>query len=282
VNIGNWPVRPVLLSLLLVGCVPVTPSTERDQAVQAELATLRGQVTDLSGQVTELGSTITAMRSEQQAMASGLDVQNRVLDRVEDGIEELPKSLKQLCPPARVVENCKEPAAQRVVVSGNRMVVGEMEQVWLDPPGATFDARIDPTFSGNALRAEDIVEFERDGHAWVRFALRQPDSDKRIEVERRVSGHRRAFQTASGESIKRPVIKLRLKLGDVEDTFSFVLTDRADIDFQALLGRSFLKDIAYLEIGAQYVQPRIKASATKAAAPARKTTAAPNGKSTAK
>ena len=60
------------------------------------------------------------------------------------------------------------------------------------------------------------------------------------------------------------------------------MTDRADIDFQALLGRSFLKDIAYLEIGAQYVQPRIKASATKAAAPARKTPAAPNGKSTAK
>lgn len=273
-NIGNWPVRPVLLSLLLVGCVPITPSTQ-DAAVQAELATLRGQVTDLSAQLTDLGNTITALRSEQQAVASGLDVQNRALDRVEDRVEDLPASLKRLCPPARVVENCKEPAAQRVVVSGNRMVVGEREQIWLDPPGTTFDARIDPTFSGNALRAEDIVEFERDGKAWVRFALRQPDSDKRIEVQRRVSGHRRAFQTASGESIKRPVIKLRLKLGDVEDTFSFVLTDRADIDFQVLLGRSFLKDIAYLEIGAQYVQPRIKTRATKAAAPSGKTKSAP-------
>jgi outer membrane murein-binding lipoprotein Lpp len=282
VNIGNWPVRPALLSLLLVGCVPVTPSTEPDPALQAELASLRSQVADLSGQLAGLDNSITAMRSEQQAMAGGLDVQNRALDRVEDSVEELPESLKGLCPPARVVENCKEPAAQRVVVSGNRMVVGEKEQIWLDPPGATFDARIDATLSGNALRAEDVVEFERDGNAWVRFAMRQPDSGKRIEVERRVSGHRRAFQTASGESIKRPVVKLRLKLGDVEDTFSFVLTDRADIDFQVLLGRSFLKDIAYLEIGAQYVQPRIKVSATKAAAPAKKAPPTATGKSTAK
>jgi hypothetical protein len=266
VNIGDWPVRPALLALLLVGCVPLAPPVEPDPAVQAEIASLRGQVSDLSGKLIDLGNTLTAMHGEQQALITELDLQNRALGRVEGSVATIPDSLKHLCPPPRVVENCKEPAVQRVVVSGNRMVVGELEQVWLDPPGVTFDARIDTTVSSNALRAEDIVEFERDGKAWVRFVLRQPNSDQAIEVERRVNVHRRAFQTASGESIKRPVVKLRLKLGDVEDTFSFVLTDRADVDFQVLLGRSFLKDIAYVEVGAQYVQPRIKGTNVKAPA----------------
>ena len=273
-NIGDWLARPALLTLLLAGCVPVTPPVQPDPALQSEVSSLRGQVSDLSGQLIDLNNALTAMRGEQQALLTELDVQNRALDRVEDSVATIPDSLKHLCPPPRVVENCKEPAPQRVVVSGNRMVVGEMEQVWLDPPGMTFDARIDTTVTSNALRAEDIVEFERDGKGWVRFVLRQPDAEEPVAVERRVNLHRRAFQTASGESIKRPVVKLRLKLGDVEDTFAFVLTDRADVDFQVLLGRSFLKDIAYVEVGAQYVQPRIKATTATATKPSKAAAAA--------
>jgi hypothetical protein len=272
VNIGDWPVGPALLPLLLVGCVPITPPAQPDLAAQQEITALRDQVSDLSGQLIDLGNTITAMRGEQQALITELDLQNRALGRVEGTVATMPDALKHLCPPARVVENCNEPQVQRVVVSGARMVVGEMEQVWLDPPGLTFDARIDTTVSSNALRAEDIVEFERDGKAWVRFVLRQPNSDQAVEVERRVSVHRRSVLTAGGDSVKRPVVRLRLKLGDVEDSFSFMLTDRADVDFQVLLGRSFLKDIAYVEVGAQYVQPRIKTSDLTT----RKASAAPN------
>ena len=153
------------------------------------------------------------------------------------------------------------------MVSGNKMVVGEMEQVWIDPPGMPFNARIETSAANNALRAEEIVEFERDGKAWVRFVLHPPDSSQRIELERRVAVHLRAQQTSDSEAIKRPIVRMRLKLGDVEDTFSFVLTDRTEPSYQVVLGRSFLKDIAFVDVGARYVQPRVEAKPAAPAAP---------------
>jgi hypothetical protein len=162
-----------------------------------------------------------------------------------------------LCPtPSPIETHCKEPEVQRVMISGSKMVVGDLEQVWIDPPGIPLNARIDTTATNNALLGEEIVEFERDGKSWVRFVLHAPDSDDPIRLERRVSRHVRAVQSGGGEGIKRPVVRMRLKLGDVQDTFWFVLTDRAD--HPVILGRSFLKDIALVEVGARYVQPRGK------------------------
>lgn len=238
------------------------------------MAALQAEVAELSGELSDLQNTLAAVHSEQQAVTTELDLQNRTLGRVETAVTALPESLKQLCPPPRTVEtSCKEPQVQRVVVSGTKMVVGELEQVWLDPPAMPFTARIETAASNNALRADDIVEFERDGKAWARFALHPPGSAQRIELERRVASHVRTVQTGEGEGVKRPVVKMRLKLGDVEDTFSFVLTERGDASYQVLLGRGFLKDIAMVDVGARYVQPRIKAkgtakSAAEKAAPA--------------
>ena len=82
--------------------------------------------------------------------------------------------------------------------------------------------------TNNTLRAESIVEFERDSQAWVRFALRAPDAASAITVERRVSRHLRATQSGASEGVKRPVVRLQVRLGDVQDSFSFVLTDRAE------------------------------------------------------
>jgi outer membrane murein-binding lipoprotein Lpp len=264
VNIGSLPVGGVLLPLLLMGCAPVTPVTPSADPDRQTVDALQAEVAELSGEVSDLQNTLAAVRSEQQAVTTELDLQNRALGRVETAVTALPDSLKQLCPPPRTVETaCKEPQLQRVVVSGAKMVVGELEQVWLDPPAMAFTARIETSASNNALRADDIVEFERDGKAWARFVLHPPGSAQRIELERRVVSH---LRTVQGGDIKRPVVRMRLKLGDVEDTFSFALTERGDAGYQVLLGRGFLKDIAIVDVGARYVQPRIDVkSATKAA-----------------
>ena len=151
------------------------------------------------------------------------------------------------------------------MISGSKMVVGDLEQVWIDPPGIPLNARIDTTATNNALLGEDIVEFERDGKGWVRFVLHATDSDEPISLERRVARHVRTVQSG-GEGTKRPIVRMRLKLGDVQDTFSFVLTDRGD--HAVILGRTFLKDIALVEVGARYVQPRAKPPATAEDKPA--------------
>jgi hypothetical protein len=248
---------------LLIGCAPIAPMHQPDRPDRAALEALQAQVSELSGELADLNSTLAAVRGEQQAVVTELDLQNRALGRVEGAVTTLPESLKQLCPTPRVIETeCKDAQLQRVMVSGSKMVVGEMEQVWIDPPGMLFNARIETSASNNTLRADEIVEFERDGKGWVRFVLHPPDSSQRIELERRVAVHLRAAATGVNEGAKRPVVRMRLKLGDIEDTFSFVLTDRTESSYQVVLGRSFLKDIAFVDVGARYVQPRVKPKAS--------------------
>jgi hypothetical protein len=247
----------VLGATVSVACAPIAPAPNPAQSADNEsLDALKAEVARLTGQVGDLRATLADIRSEQQTVTTELDVQTHAIGRVEGAISTLPDALKKICPPPpRAETQCKEPEVQRVVVSGSKMVVGDVEQVWIDPPGLPLNARIDTTAANNALLADGIVEFERDGKSWVRFALHSPDSDEPVQIERRVSRHVRAVQQGGGE-IKRPVISMRIKLGDVQDTFWFVLTDRAD--HPVILGRSFLKDIALVEVGARYVQPRAR------------------------
>jgi outer membrane murein-binding lipoprotein Lpp len=260
-------------AILLIGCASIAPVNESREPDQQSVTALQAEVTQLAGELADLQHTLAAVRSEQQAVTAELDLQNRALGRVETAVTALPETLKQSCPPPRPAETaCKEPQVQRVVVSGNKMVVGELEQVWLDPPAMAFTARIETSAANNALRADAIVEFERDGKAWARFALHPPGSAQRIEVERRVVSHLRTVQAGDGEGVKRPVVKMQLKLGDVEDTFSFALTERGDAAYQVLLGRAFLKDIAIVDVGARYIQPRVDAKRAAKAKPAEKTT----------
>ena len=251
----------LVVASMSLGCAPIAPVSQAGPVADPSLDTLKAEVSRLTGELVTLQTTIADLRTEQQSVTGELGLQSQTLGRVEGAVATLPDSLKHLCPvvPPRIEPQCKEPEVQRVVVSGSKMVVGDLEQVWMDPPGVPLNARIDTTAANNALLGENIVEFERDGKSWVRFDMHAPDSDDPISIERRVSRHVRAIQSAGGE-IKRPVVRMRIKLGDVQDTFWFVLTDRAD--HPVILGRSFLKDIALVEVGARYVQPRARPPAS--------------------
>ncbi len=132
------------------------------------------------------------------------------------------------------------------------MVVGEMERVWLEPPGTTLIARVDTGAHSSSLHAENLVEFERDGEDWVRFDLILDDEIKTLE--RRVVRYVRVYQQADPEGTRRPVVTMRLRIGDVHDSFEFTLADRSHLDFQLLLGRNFLTDMALVDVGKQFVQ----------------------------
>jgi hypothetical protein len=76
----------------------------------------------------------------------------------------------------------------------------------------------------------------------------------------------RVFQQADPEGSRRPVISMRLRLGDVQDTFEFTLADRSHLNYQILLGRNFLTDVALVDVGRQFVQPPYKPKRPKTAA----------------
>ncbi len=79
-------------------------------------------------------------------------------------------------------------------------------------------------------------------------------------------------QQADPKGTRRPVVNMRVRMGDVEDSFDFTLADRAHLNYQIILGRNFLADVALVDVGQRFVQPAYKPEAKPAAEPASKPT----------
>jgi hypothetical protein len=238
--------------LLLGGCA----ATGSQQQLDQKLAALQA---DLDAVQTELADTRSALAT-RDAQASSTDA--ALAERVAGlgtRLDALPEELAKACPavPAAAAAARCEPRVEvrTVTVNSDKLVVGEVERVRIEPPGGTIVARIDTGAGASSLHAEQMVEFERDGKRWVRFDLKL-DSGV-ATIERPIKRFVRVVQQADPEGSRRPVVDLRVRLGNVNENVDFTLADRSHMDNEMMLGRNFLTDVALVDVGRQFVQPPI-------------------------
>jgi hypothetical protein len=225
----------------------------------------------LTGKVTELQSDIAALRAEltatQRDLASRDAASSAATAAVSEGLtginarlDTLPADVAKLCPevPAAPAPRKCEPTVEvrTVSVSSDKLVVGEVERVLLDPPGGHIVARIDTGAGSSSLHAENMKEFERDGKRWVRFDLKLDNGVSTIE--RPIKRFVRVVQQADPKGSRRPVVELQVRLGNVRETIEFTLADRSHMDNEMMLGRNFLTDVALVDVGKQFVQPPVQ------------------------
>ena len=241
------------LGLVLSGCAEL--QQERSDTLHAyELLTEELKLLKQNNTLTQ--DQLDALSREQKVVLGQLQIHGTGVSELQKSVAELPRALTSLCPkPTIATATCDSEGLRRVIISGDKMVVGELERVWLDPPGLSLNARVDTGAFSNSLNAEGLVEFERDGDDWVRFYISGPDSTSRNQIEREVLRWVRVFQQADREGSRRPIVKMRILLGDVSENFEFTLADRSHLEYQILLGRNFLTDIALVDVGRQFVQP---------------------------
>ncbi len=248
-----------LRALVLTATLAFIAGCAQLEAQQDQIAALSDQIDALDQSLQRSEVQLTQLRSEQGAVAAEVAASRADVNQLEGSVARLPDALKAMCDQRQAAAaECTVNQVQRVLVSGDKMVLGELETVWIDPPGLSLNARIDTGATTNSLNAEDLVEFERDGDDWVRFHVRDADSKELIEIEREVVRYVRVYQQADPGGTRRPVVSLRLHLGDVRDPFEFTLADRSHLNHRILLGRSFLTDIALVDVGRQFVQPRYR------------------------
>jgi hypothetical protein len=244
-GLGRALLKAPLLALLLTGCA-VTAGSQDPHAALAD------RVQALEEEVRATQAAIGKLTEDHRSGQADL---SRLIGELNSELGRVPEAVGAICANAQPPpEAACDPAApvQTVIMSGDKMVVGEMERVWLEPPGATLIARVDTGAHSSSLHAENLVEFERDGEEWVRFDLILDDEISTLE--RRVVRYVRVYQQADPEGTRRPVVTMRLRIGDVHDSFEFTLADRSHLDFQLLLGRNFLTDMALVDVGKQFVQ----------------------------
>lgn len=99
-------------------------------------------------------------------------------------------------------------------------------------------AKIDSGARISALHATHIREFKKEGVQWVRFRIYQ--SRNYIYVERPVLRNA-IIKNSFGESQKRPLVLLRIKLGNKSWQTNISLTQRSGMTYPMLIGRNTLK-----------------------------------------
>lgn len=226
-------------------CAQVPPDYSELEALRADINSLHESIVMAESAQLSVG-TLNEQASEQVA--------SEIAD-LTDQVALLGTQVEATCRQAPAAPKCEGngESTRRVTVNDDKMVLGEVEHVWIDPPGANTTARIDSGAASSSLHAENVTEFERDGADWVRFDVLINDVE--TTIERPVEKYVRVYQQSDKEGTRRAVVDMRIFIGDLQETFEFTLADRSHLEQGVILGRNFLTDIAIVDVSKQYVQP---------------------------
>lgn len=249
----------LIFSALLSAC-STTPHTEFDSlesaqqetrrllAYQAEeLQIQRQQLMQLQTRNSELTEVLYDLRQEMETLKLGN--QKNALSSTDS------RSRKKTRPSGTKSTSKSSP----LVDESGKVILGTAEWVWFDVLGRSVQAKVDDESKSSSIRAYEIQLFERDGDEWVRFSLAAAapnGAEEKPAVYEAPLLRKVRVRVAGGEETEsRPVVRLKIKLGELIDNTEFTLVSRDVAAFPVVLGRSFLRDIAVVDEKRQYTQP---------------------------
>lgn len=128
---------------------------------------------------------------------------------------------------------------------------GWVEKAVILPHQLILNAKLDTGARTSSLNAADHEIFMRDGEDWARIIVTNRDNES-VTIEAPVVRQSR-IKRHFGERQSRPVILLDLCIGSARKKAEVNLVDRSGMNYQLLIGRSFLKDALLIDSGATYV-----------------------------
>jgi len=139
---------------------------------------------------------------------------------------------------------------------GDKMIIGEAEKIRILPADVIYDSRIDTGATTTSLHAGNMEFFERDGKKWVKFDLE--GENKTETVEMKIKEYRNIKRHGAPDQ-KRPVVTVRLVLGNISQMVDVTLNDRSRFTYPGLVGRNFLRGIMIVDVSKKYtVKPAKK------------------------
>ncbi|MGM0636694.1 MAG: ATP-dependent zinc protease [Pseudomonadota bacterium] len=135
-------------------------------------------------------------------------------------------------------------------------VFGWVERATIEPWGVSVKAKLDSGALTSSLDARDIASFEREDEEWVRFRLKLEDtaSGEVFSEELELPLYRDLRVRGAGGSDERPVVLMKVCLGDTIYEEQFSLRDREEMNYPLLLGRRTLAHLGLLDVRETFLQ----------------------------
>lgn len=127
-----------------------------------------------------------------------------------------------------------------------KQVIGQIENIYLNPPKINLPARIDTGATSSSIHAINIQPFERNGKDWIKFDIIY--DEKTYTVETKLVKYIKVVQSSTKSSQKRAVVELELTMGNIVQNTLFTITDRSHMTYPVLIGRNALKDLLVVDV----------------------------------
>lgn len=128
--------------------------------------------------------------------------------------------------------------------------VGHIEVVEVN--GMTFPAKLDTGADVSSMNAVNIKRFKKDGQDMVSFTYQNNQGDKQDFTKPVIDVMR--IKAKKGEKVNiRPVVEMKVKLGDLEKEVRVNLQDRSRFEYSMILGENFLKHGAVVSSDEDYL-----------------------------
>lgn len=130
---------------------------------------------------------------------------------------------------------------------------GYAEEVLLMEGSIRLKAKLDTGADHSSVHAPEYRIFEKDGRTWVRFTV-AGENGRAAHFERPMIYMARIKQRSSPNAV-RPVVMMKICLGDRVETAAVNLADRSGLTYPMLIGRSLLETGILVDSSKQFTTP---------------------------
>jgi hypothetical protein len=150
-----------------------------------------------------------------------------------------------------------KPVPPPIETEEGKLILGGLEWVYVPGLDKSLKAKIDSGATTSSISAVDVVPFEREGKEWVKFRV-QHGKVSSDEISLPILRWAKIKQANSAVATKRPVVTAWIEVGKVKEKADFTLTDRNHLEYPVILGQSFFRDIAIVDVSREFVQAKKK------------------------
>lgn len=136
----------------------------------------------------------------------------------------------------------------------SKTIFGYVERVIISDQGLDLKARLDTGAQTSSLDAHNIHRFRRGDRRYVRFDVRDPDTDQFVTLERPLVRIVRIRQH-EGQWMRRPVVEMKICLGHLVREIEVSLTPRGDFIYPLLIGRSAMRGAVIVDPDLTFTNP---------------------------